>query len=348
MPLAVDSPILASDILEAKDLKEGKIFLLKGRLGSSLVLKAEGNVTGEKIKSTAPVVKAIDASIKMKPLMQSEVLQLKQFVVAWERYVQFIKAVSGTDTDLPISAEERQCMDHLKTCLDQYGVAGPSGRTNIAKMSAVNMSTLSIANVWDKQLDEDSWDEARSIFAQFTKALNNSGGLEKLGQIVAGDFFIGNQDRFNASGGGASIKLYGERHTFKVIQNLGNLIIVKDAKGKARPSMLDYMDPYSQFTQPGMTLATNPNAQQWPMRKLMDKGSRMLFAKDLVEDLEYILKPEKSLFGFNKLGGSRAASRVNDGIVQGMKAIIKTLGTRQAKLSPAIQSYYAELKAAKI
>ncbi|MBW4049706.1 MAG: hypothetical protein HIU89_17860 [Proteobacteria bacterium] len=349
MPLAIDKPLLASDIMEARELKDGKIFLLKGRDGSSLVLKAEPNVTGDKIKATAPVLKAIDASMKMKPLTQPEVLQLKQFLKSWKMYVDFIKFVSGTDTNLPISADEKKSMDELETCVNQYGTGSASGRSDIAKMSYTQMSTLSVAlKVENKPSNDASWDEARSIFGQFVKTLNKSGGLEKLGQIVAGDFFIGNEDRFVSSGNGVQVQLYGEKHRLKVILNLGNVIIVKDAKGKSRPSMLDYMDPNTDFLDLNQTLSTMGRSQDWPMRVLLDRTARQAFAEKLVDDLEYILKPEKSLFGFNKLGGSRASNRVNDGIKAGIKAMIKSLGTRQAKLSPLIQSYYAELVKAKV
>ena len=349
MPLSMENPLLASDIMEARELKDGKIFLLRGRDGSTLVLKAETGVTGDKIKATAPVMKAIDPSVKMKPLTQSEVMQLKQFLRSWKMYVEFLKFVTGSDTDLPISADEKKSMDELETCVNQYGAGGGSGRSDIAKMSYQKMSTLSsVLKVEGKPANDASWDEARSTFAEFVKALNASGGLEKLGQIVAGDFFIGNQDRFVSSGRGVQVQLYGEKHRLNVILNLGNVIVVKDAKGKARPSMLDYMDPNTEFLDPTLTLATMRNADDWPMRVLLDKKQRFAFAEKLVEDLEYILKPEKSLFGFNKLGGSRAPSRVNDGIVKGIKAIIKTLGPRQAKLAPLMQSYFAEVKGAKL
>ncbi|NJN00531.1 MAG: hypothetical protein HC793_02565 [Aquincola sp.] len=349
MPLAIENPLRASDIMEARELKDGKIFLLTGRDGSKLVLKAESNVTGDQLKAAAPVLKAIDPSVKMKPLVASEVLELKQFLRSWRMYVDFLKAMTGSDTDLPISAQEKQSMDELEACVTKYGVVGSRGGTDIAKMSYQQMSTLSsVLKVENKPANDASWDEARSVFADFVKALNASGGLEKLGQIVAGDFFIGNQDRFVSSGTGVQVQLYGEKHRLNVILNLGNVIIVKDAKGKARPSMLDYMDPNTEFLNPSLTLATMKNPEDWPMRVLLDKKQRMSFAERLVDDLEYLLKPEKSLFGFNKLGGSRAASRVNDGIVKGIKAIVKTLGARQGKLAPLIQSYYAEVKAAKV
>ncbi len=349
MPLAIDKPLLASDIMEARELKDGKIFLLKGRDGSSLVLKAEPKVTGDKIKATAPVLKAIDASVKMKPLTQSEVLQLKQFLRSWRMYVEFVKAVCRRDTNLPISEDEKKSMDALEACINKYGPVSASGRSDIAKMSYTQMSTLSVAlKVENKPSNDASWDEARSIFGQFVKTLNKSGGLEKLGQIAAGDFFIGNQDRFVTGGEAAKIRLHGERHTLKVIINLGNVIIVQDAKGKSRPSMLDYMDPNTEFLDLKQTLSTMGRSQEWPMRVLLDRTTRHAFAENLVDDLEYILQPEKSLFGFNKLGGSRASNRVNDGIKAGIKAMIKSLGARQAKLSPLIQSYYAELAKAKV
>ncbi|MDP1692802.1 MAG: hypothetical protein Q8L49_12780 [Burkholderiaceae bacterium] len=78
MPLGIDTPLLACDIVGAPELKDGRVLLLKGRDGSGLVSKDEANVTDEKIKATSAVVKAIDPSIGMKPLTKSAAMQLKQ------------------------------------------------------------------------------------------------------------------------------------------------------------------------------------------------------------------------------------------------------------------------------
>lgn len=352
MPLAVDQPILASDIMDVRDLKGGKIFLLTGRDGSKLVLKAEGGVTGDAIKASAPVLKAVDATVKMKPLVASEVGQLNQFIKSWERYVTFVKQVLGDGHD-PVTAQEKDSVNALKNAITTYGGASGTGRTNIAKLSHVQMSTLSVVlDVENKPANDAAWDEARDTFAKFIKALNKSGGLEKLGQIVAGDFFIGNQDRFVAQGNGAQVQLYGEKHRLKIIINLGNIILLKEGKGKAtRPSMLDYMDPNTDYLgDTSRTLAAvEQNAmEQWPMRVLLTREGRTDVANRLVDDLNYLLKPEKSLFGMYKLGGSKAAGRVNDGIVQGIKKIKKSVGARRARLSPLIASYLVELEKVKV
>jgi hypothetical protein len=165
---------------------------------------------------------------------------------------------------------------------------------------------------------------------------------------VAGDFFIGNLDRFNHEGYGIGLKVYGGLHKFKVIFNLGNIILVKPGKGKrTRMSMLDYMDPNSEWLKIDQDLATlestNKFDEKWPMRVLLDKASRRKLAEDLVEDLNFLLKPEKSRVGF-KFGGSHSVKRVEKGMVQGIKGIAKALKGKQAKLSPLLKSYYQEIQ----
>jgi len=350
MPLALNQPIVADEIMEVRELKDGKVFLLTGRDGSKLVIKAEDYVTGDNIKATASVVKAIDPTVKMKPLVASEVLQLNQFVLDWEGFVTHLKSLMNTDQE-PVTQQEKQSIAELKSVLAKYGGASAAGRTNIAKLSYVQMSTLGIVlKVEGKAADDAEWDEARQTFAKFSKALNKSGGLEKMGQIMAGDFFIGNQDRFSTSGG-VGVKLYNSSkfHHLKVILNLSNMILVKEGKGKStRPSMLDYMDPFSDFLKIDQTLATLAQPTKWPMHKLLKKESRAKISQDLVDDLNYILQPEKSFFGRNKLGGSGAAGRVNDGIVQGIKKIVKSAEGRRNSLPPLIASYLDAVKAAKV
>lgn len=351
MTLAVDQPLLASDIVDVRDLKGGKIFLLNGRDGSSLILKAEDSVTGDQIKAVAPIIKTIDPSIKMKPLTPGEVLELKSFLLNKARYIQHLKKIMRMGLNKPITEAEKQAVMALDACVRTYGTASIGGRTNIAKMTHVNMSTLGIVTPFGRGVTDEEWDEARGVFRKFTKALNKSGGLEKLGAILAGDFFIGNEDRFHSFGSGIALKMQGESksHHFKVIFNLGNIILVKPGKGKRTVlSMLDYMDPNTAFLNIDKDLdsleSTNKYGDKWPMRVLLNPASRKKIAEDLVDDLRFLMKPEKSLFGMNNLSGSRAVSRVNNGIVDGIKGIKKALSVRQAKLSPLIGSYYDAIK----
>jgi hypothetical protein len=351
MTLALDQPIRAAEIMDVRELKDGKVFLLTGRDGSKLVIKAEDHVTGDNIKATASVVKAIDPTVKMKPLVRSEVDELSTFVRDWEAFVKHLKELMKTDLE-PVTQEEKQSIAELKNVIAKYGSASAGGRTNIAKLSYVQMTTLGIVlNLEGKALNDKDWDEGRETFAKFIKALNKSGGLEKMGQIMAGDFFIGNQDRFSTTGG-VGIKLYSstEFHRLKVILNLSNMILVKEGKGKStRPSMLDYMDPFTDFMNIDQTLGTMNRAGEWPMHKLLRRESRLKIAQDLVDDLEYILKPEqKRFFSMNKIGGSRAASRVNDGVIQGIRKIVKSAEARRTKLPPLMQSYLDAVKAAKL
>lgn len=351
MPLTVTEPILASDIVNVRDLKEGKIFMLIGMSGEKLVIKAEPNVTGAGIKMAAPTVKAIDPAIKMKPLRASEVNELAQFARAGIRLAEHVKQYFGDADNQAICDEEKKVYELLKDCVDQYGRADTSGRTNIAKMTAMNMSTLKVAeSLAGKTADDQCWDEARETFAKFVKALNKTGGLEKIGEIMAGDAFIGNNDRFafatvvgqgkQQKGRGAKgqdVELGGEgKKRLKILTNLGNIIVVKEKKGSAtRPSMLDYMDPFGSYAKPNYNSVDSAGGD-WAMLHLLDPAKRKEMAQYVIDDLEYILKPEKTFFGKSKLGGSKAASRVNDGIVAGIRKVVKANEARQ-NLPPLVQ-----------
>lgn len=351
MTLSINQPLIATDILDVRELKDGKIFLLMGRDDSRLVIKAEPQVTGDKIKAAASTLKAIDPCVKMKPLLPAEINALKEFVQNWEKLVATIKSAMKSDHE-PVTEKEKQSIAKLKAAIQTYGSASPSGRTDIAKMNFVQMTTLGVVlDVEGTAQDDGSWDEARRTFAKFIKALDKSGGLEKLGQIMAGDFFIGNLDRFSADGSGIGLKLYGETKIkkLKVLFNLNNIILMKEAKGKStRPSMLDYMDPNTQHLFLDNTLANSPAAADWPMRVLLNSTSRKKIAQDLIDDLNYVLRPERNMFGTSKLGGRNPVGRVDDGIVAGIKAIIKSAEGRRAKLPPLMVSYLDAVKTARL
>ncbi|HTO39438.1 MAG TPA: hypothetical protein VL026_00570 [Rhizomicrobium sp.] len=364
MSLSIDQPIRYSDLLEIRHLKDGKIFLLKGKDGSNLVLKAEANVTGDRIKAAAPVLKAIDPTVRMKPIDPSEIIEIEKFLKAWRKYVDFIEWAAGSGSNTPIANAEEFCMSELASCIRQFGAVGPGGKTSIAKMSYVRMSTLGIVlDVERAALTDASWTEAREMFAKFIKALNKSGGLEKLGQIMAGDFFISNQDRFQSNGQGMGTMIHvqeptdGKRkrsHVLKVLFNLNNIILVKPAKGKkTRPSMLDYMDPNAMFSDIGQTVdaleaasVVKQDPKTWPMRVLIDRKERSTIAKNLADDLAYILQPQpgNSFFGRGNVGGSGAAARIEKGILQGIRAIAKALRAKQGRLSIHVQSCYEQIK----
>ena len=345
MTLSLDLPITASDILEIHDLKEGKIFLLKGRSGDSLVLKAEGNVTGEKLKSASPVVKAIDPTIKMKPLTQGEVGQLSQYYRTWRDYLKVLNDYGVTNADVPELQAEIDAVANFKSCIDTFGVVGTTGRTNIAKLSFVRMQTLSsIDDNFVVPPTAQSWSSARDTFAAFIKALNKSGGMEKLGEIVTGDACIGNNDRFSFSGKAQMVKKYHTETTqtkrrLKALQNINNIIIVKERKGKAaRPSMLDYMDPFTTF------FSDNPSYDY--IDAVLDPDSRKQMAKDIAADLAFLLEPEASFFSKTKLGGSKAWTRLDSGMKSGLRKVAKSLKARRNTLAPSVSTILAKLLAA--
>lgn len=347
MTLALNQPILENEILDVVSIKKGKIFILTGTDGNKLALKAEPKVKGAAIKAVAPVVKAIDPSVKMKPLRQSEVQALKNFVRTYHEDYKVWTTLLGIGYNLPESQQERQAMLDLEECLKDYGAGDGNGLSDIAKMEFAQMTTMGI--VLDLEAnpdDEKTASEARAIFARFAKALRKSGGFEKLGSIMAADFFIGNNDRFSESGFGMNIKLYGTKFTLKTITNLGNIIVTKAGKGKStKMSMLDYMDPNTCWLDLTKDLSTieGRSGGQWPMRALLDKQGRSKIAADLVDDLNFILKPKNPKIGF-AFCSKHSVSRIESGVRDGIRGIAKALKSKQARLSPLLMSYYQQIQ----
>lgn len=345
MTLTVNQPILENEILDVASVKGGKIFILTGTDGNRIALKAEPKVTGDKIKAVAPVVKAIDPTVKMKPLKQAEVQALKNFTKTYHEDYKVWETLIGIGYNIPESQQERQAMLDLDACLSAYGGCDSKGLSDIAKMEFAQMTTMGIALDLEKSPDDEAIaNEARRVFAKFAKALRKSGGFEKLGTIMAADFFIGNNDRFSENGFGMKVTLYGNKHTLKTITNLGNIIVTKPGKGKKTSmSMLDYMDPNTQWLDLTKDLSAIENtAGQWPMRALLDKQGRKKIAGDLVDDLNFILKPKNPRVGYD-FCSKHSVSRVEEGMVDAIRGIRKAL-SRKAGMGKLMTSYYQALQ----
>jgi hypothetical protein len=370
--LAINKDIAADDIMSVSDLKEGKIFMLTGKDGSQLVLKAESQVTGSRIKQAAPVVKAIDPSVKMKPLKPSEVSQLQQWLGQAAPVSQQIANTAGTRNAPSLTTAQKDSINNLKAAVIKFGTA-VDGRTSIAKMNSVQMSTLKVVLDLDSTpTDSDLLTEAEVTYSAFTKALNEKGGLEMVGEILAGDWCIGNCDRFvvpkftgKGRRQGLALQLYDAQgkaitgatgtpqyHDLNMILNVGNIILIDD-NGHARLSMLDYMDPFSGFATETKKTDLTRAMEVWPMQHLLVPNTRTSVAQFLAEDLAYLLHPlnSGSVHSWKRnVGGRSAYKRIDAGIVSGIKKIIHSMESRkkQGKLDPLGAYLLGKLKEAKL
>jgi hypothetical protein len=313
-------------------------------------------------------VKAIDASIKMKPLKPSEVSQLNQWLQQAVPMTQQIASTAGSQHAPSLTTAQKDSIDNLRTAVTTYGTA-VEGRTSIAKMSCVQMSTLKIAlDLDDNPTDAQLLTEAEQTYTAFTRALNKEGGLEKIGEILAGDWCIGNCDRFSppkfsrtgkVRGAGVTLGIYDAqgkaptgkpRHQLNLIINLGNVILV----GDDQLSMLDYMDPNSGFARALQRTANFDEVlKEWPMANLLNPTTRAQMAQLLADDLAYLLHPRNSgsVNSWKRnVGGRSAWKRIDAGIVSGIKKIMASMQSKKdrGKLPVSGQFLLSELKKAKL
>lgn len=284
MSLSYDTGIIAGDIYFVKELKELKVFLLNGFGKDRLVVKVEaGGYTDADIKLNSKIMGVIDSDAKTKPLSAGELQQLD----------------SWCDANMPYSNIIDGAMD-MKKSINMFRT------TPWIKMKALQLLTLDDAS---KKMGEGDKTDVRII----AKVLNAAGGLERLGGVIAADFFIGNTDRFVT--GGAGGRWAGE--TLKALVNVGNVFIAIDpSQKKGSVAGLDFLDPVGI----GRSLSQDLGYRQddW-MGKLLTKansGLRMEFCHDVIADLNFVLGPRKRSFSFlrTKRLDSDAANRLNWGM----------------------------------
>ena len=156
------------------------------------------------------------------------------------------------------------------------------------------------------------------------EALNRSGGLESLGQIVAIDAYNDNTDRFEPHFPGE------ERKSSKwlVLVNVDNVIF---ALGNQlhKPIGLDSYDPASNFRDVNETIeaAERRTDAKWLGRILArDKLEwRKKYAKEIVADLETAMGPRNRKFAMFASQWKRLNSNAPDRIVKGMHSATSAL-----------------------
>jgi hypothetical protein len=193
---------------------------------------------------------------------------------------------------------------------------------------------------------------------QIAKALNNSGGFETLGQIVAADLYNHNSDRFIPSSlgwGAAANDRIGQQNgkftKFQALGNVGNVLITIKSK-TASPIGLDSFDPNSDYADVSKTIEAleQQNVYPWLGRFLAkDRANdRQTFAQEIYDDLESALGPRKraglaKVFNMSdKRLKSDGAKRILAGMETGTKKLREklTLLVRRAPMNsaPGLQS----------
>jgi hypothetical protein len=313
--LSMMQPIRTDDIAGIDSLKSNKVFLLRGVADDDIVVKLEGKDITDRRPLANSVMKAIDPQARVKTLEMSELQAIKDFVESYSDYVEALHLV-------PLS---EKAVKELKQNFGYAEYSNPAYWTKMEKLQLRNLdSTLSIPNDADRDTALD----------QFAKALSRNNGLAKLGEVVAADAFIGNTDRFMASGGVppylGPVTSQGYKYNIKLkcLQNVGNVFIALNPEsGKYQPSPVDYIDPHTcweKFQPLGPSEAANG---QWPGRALLTKEKRVEYAEKIVEDLERLLNPR----GRRRLVpmlGFKAASQIEEGMVSGARKIYTKLGEK--------------------
>jgi hypothetical protein len=314
MPLSFDNIITSDDIDHVAVLKEGKIWLLTGHHNppDEIVIKIEPSrfVGPRQYRSVTPFVEAVDPAAGLKILTPQEINALRAFVDGTDHHS---LAHDYRKCGLRIPTDEVSAIGNLKEAL----------RTNqftFVKMRVFDVKDLQTA--LDKRLAAQNRD--KSDLRAFIAALNAPGGLERLGQIIAVDLFVGNNDRFDPTREPRDVDFCGAKINLRCLTNPGNVFCVYSNRG-FKIGALDFIDPNSLFKNINVRLAEAETEarEEWSGRVLADTTKRNKFAKDIAHDLEQILNPRRSRFSPRTKLNRDAAERIAKGMLEGVE-LIKT------------------------
>src|SRR5271154_1891785 len=172
MPLDIDSKIAASDIDTVEQVPKKTIFVLSGKEGEKIVIKAD-DVSEKHYKSVLPVINAIKPSARTKLLDKNEISELNN-------YRPDLATVESTDistkSDSVIFQEkpkELQGLEKLRYML--------SHGCQFVKMPHYDMIDL------DHAVKQRLVDGNKTELRLFASTLSKPGGLEALGEVLAAD-----------------------------------------------------------------------------------------------------------------------------------------------------------------
>lgn len=322
MPLSLDTPIRAEDILSVTLFKPKKVYKLSGHHGDAIVVKHDG-IQDAQYKTANTVVKAIDPAVKVKILRDWEVSALRFHAEMILDTVQYMRQVGALR---PEDAVAENVAKDLRSSIVDIPMF------SWVKMAFVNTVTLEDAL-------EARGRKEKTELRDFTATLNGPDGLEKLGRVVAMDMVTGNTDRFFPVGRGGPMTIGPFSFNVRTLVNIGNVFkIILPGSPTAVMTGLDFVDPNSQFKTNGADIV-RPDGTKWPVCYLVDRAARKKFAGDIVADLEAILHPKKHAFSLKRKLVSNAAARLEAGMVAGARAIVDRWRTKYhaAGMPPQMQ-----------
>ena len=305
MPLSMNSPIVADDIDEIKELKVGVVYLLVGHANDKVVLKYE-SANRTRLKTFNIAIKGVFPSARLKILAPGEVLALNQKLDEIE-----FKGSAWEEAGLPFDSGELTAARSLKPILAQHAVQP------VVKMQALDNVTDLLGAMQMRMAPNAD----RSGVRMFTAALNASGGLENLGQLIAIDLFNCNPDRFDWNNGTGS-RTFNTNTSFHLrYLTRPNNVFVAVTEGRPEIVPLDFIDYTTGFGDINQNLAQGEAFEEWPGRILVDRRRRNEFAEGVVHDLEAVLNPHKSRYSLRTKLSFGAVGRVESGMVRGARAI---------------------------
>ncbi|MGJ8638089.1 MAG: hypothetical protein ACSHYA_01735 [Opitutaceae bacterium] len=305
--LSLRSPIAASDIYTIEALAPGHpVYRLDGfgdgtgRI-DSIVVKLEGNADPRNVKAAAALMTVVDPKARTVVLSAQEIQSLRIWAGGG--------AVPSTDAF--------RTATKLQNDLTQTGAW--------VKMDVKRLKTLQDAVM--RRIDPANPDKAD--VRVIANALKNSGGLEKLGEIIAADLFNGNTDRFappSAVGPAFGTTMGPGGVRLEVISNVGNVFVYCNGNGSGKPIGLDNYDPSSEWKDLNNAAI---DANRWGGILLLDskKPEREEYARSIISDLEGLLGPRNRSYRFlpqNRLGTGRKR-RLRHGMESGAKKLRRFL-----------------------
>jgi hypothetical protein len=300
--LALDKPI--ASVTGVKNLKDGHpVFLIVGADDSHLVVKQESTTDTANLRRNFLVMGMASPKARAVILTPGEVDELRAPV---RKRIAF-KRKGGPD----LTADESTLQKYL----------GQGG-------------------TWFKMLEAEGYTDLERVARQFLEgdktgvraratALNNSGGLESLGKIVAADLFNNNNDRFMPkTPGKIYVKANGGETEFSVksLANIGNVMAALSGS-KLKVIGLDSWDPYQELVS---NLNVAPGGD-WLGGLLAPhkESARLDFAVDIRDDLNLLLGTRNRSFDF--LQQTRLNPDAAQRIAKGMNTMRKLLIDRMVR-----------------
>lgn len=297
--LSTRTPISAADIHSIAALKAGTVFQLfgfgddRGRI-DSIVIKQERGQRANDVAVAGMLMSVVDRSARVVVLSPEELQQLKLFAQGGE---------------VPDVAALNAAQD-LAATLNVPGAW--------VKMGVKRLTTLDEAV--NRRLDPNN--PSKADVRVIARALKKSGGLEKLGEIIAVDLFNGNDDRF-----GPPFNLNPGQFNgvpLQAVYNVGNVFVACSGSGKGSVIGLDSFGPTSEVKDVD---DGHVDLRRWGGLLLRpDKAAeREQYAGLIIADLEALLGPRNRKIRFasqNRLGTGRK-KRLTKGMEQGARKLQK-------------------------